>query len=97
MTLRRTPDVREDAEATGSTRYKNISPGASGSLNSRYQVSFNGCMTRCIADGGRSVGPFLVLVRLAFGLVVVANAVFVDPRFVHWVEPERGEQGGGWA
>lgn len=36
----------------------------------------------------------LVLVRLAFGLVVVANSVFVHPCFVHWVEPG-GESGEG--
>lgn len=29
----------------------------------------------------------LVLVLLGFWLVIVANSIFVYPRFVHWVEP----------
>lgn len=40
---------------------------------------------------GKARLSLLVLVLLAFGLVVIANSVFIDSCFVHWVEPGEEE------
>lgn len=45
---------------------------------------------------GKACLSLLVLVLLAFGLVVIANSIFIDPCFVHWVEPgEENREGLG--